>query len=578
MKKNGFGQTLESQSDLGEALRACRGAALFIAAFSFGINLLALAAPIYMMQLYDRVVSGRSFDTLVMLTLAFTLAMIALAVLDGLRGQVLARLGLWLDDRLAPRVIDAGLRATLVSAGGARAGEAVRDLGTLRGFLSGPATVPLMDSPWAPLYLLLLFLLHPVLGVIGLISGAVLFGLALANETLTKRPLQQANMAAAKSMRALDAAFRNAEVVEAMGMREGVIALWQREGGPGRAAQQTAGRRAAVVQALSKFTRLFVQSAIMGAGAWLVIENRASPSVLFGASFLIARALAPVENAIATWRSVISARLAYRRLESLFQHFPVAEKGMELPTPQGHLLVERLFFVPPGSDTPTLRGVSFSLMPGEVLGLIGPSAAGKTTLARCITGAWRAAGGNVRLDGADISVWHAADGGRHIGYLPQDVELFSGRVRDNIARLGHADPKSVIEAAKLAGLHTMIMQLPRGYDTDIGEGGVKLSGGQRQRIGLARALFGKPSLIVLDEPNSSLDSEGEAALIEAIAQAKARGAAVIVIAHRRSILEQADKILVMQDGTVAAFGARAEVMAKLNASPGTRQIVQGHVA
>jgi PrtD family type I secretion system ABC transporter len=559
---------MKPETELQVALRACRSTGFFLVAFSFGINVLALASPIYMMQLYDRVVSSRSVDTLVMLTLAFTLAIIALAVLDGLRGQVLSRLGLWLDDRLAPSVIFAGMQATLASAGASRAGEAVRDLGTLRGFLSGPATMPLMDAPWAPLFLGLLFVLHPLLGFIGLASGLVLFGLALLNEAVTKGPLQQANAAGAKSMRALDAAFRNAEAIASMGMLDGVIALWQREGSAGKEAQQIAGRRAAIVQALSKFIRLFIQSAIMGAGAWLVIQDRASPGVLFGASFLISRALSPVENAIVTWRSVISARLAYRRLQGLLEKLPQRTKGMALPAPEGHLSVERLVFVPPGGDAPTLRGVSFSLMPGEVLGIIGPSAAGKTTLARCLTGAWRPAAGHVRLDGADISVWHAADGGEHMGYLPQDVELFAGKVRDNIARLRYADPKAVIDAAKLAGLHNLIMQLPKGYDSEIGEGGVKLSAGQRQRVALARALFGKPCLVVLDEPNSSLDAEGEAALVEAIAQLKTRGATVVVIAHRRSILQQADKLLVLQEGVVSAYGSRAEVISRLNAGSG----------
>lgn len=547
---------------------------MFLIAFSFGINLLTLASPIYMMQLFDRVVSSRSADTLVMLTVAFTIALVALAVLDGLRGQVLARLGLWLDDRLAPSVILAGMRATLASAGASRAGEAVRDLGTLRGFLSGPATVPFMDAPWAPLFLAMLFVLHPLLGFIGLASGIILFGLALLNEAATKGPLREANAAGAKSMRTLDAAFRNAEAIEAMGMLEGVISLVQREGDAGKEAQQIAGRRAAIVQAVSKFVRLFVQSAIMGAGAWLVIQDRASPGVMFGASFLIGRALAPVENAIGTWRSVISVRLAYARLQGLLERLPQIEKGMQLPAPQGHLVVERLVFVPPGGEAPTLRGVSFALMPGEVLGIVGPSAAGKTTLARCLTGAWRPSAGNVRLDGADISVWHAADGGEHFGYLPQDVELFAGKVRDNIARLRYADPKAVIDAARLAGLHNTIMHLPKGYDSDIGEGGVKLSGGQRQRVALARALFGKPCLVVLDEPNSSLDAEGEAALVEAIGQLKSRGATVVVIAHRRAILDQADKILVLQEGAVAAFGSRNEVIAKLN-PPKTGAIPDG---
>jgi PrtD family type I secretion system ABC transporter len=558
---------MKPDTDLRQALRACRGAGFFLFAFSLGINVLALASPLYMMQLYDRVVSSRSVDTLIMLTLMFALAIGALVVLDTLRGQVLARLGTWLDERLGPAVIVAGLRASLATASGGRASEALRDLMTVRSFLSGPATMPLMDAPWAPLFIGLLYILHPLLGMVGLASGFVLFALAVLNEAITKNPLQQANRAAARTMRTVESAFRNAEVVEAMGMRDGVLRIWRREAHAGKLAQELAGNRAALVQGLSKYTRLMVQSAIMGVGAWLVIEDHASPGVMFGASFLIARALAPVENAIVTWKSVIAARFAYGRLQHLLEAVPPTPKGMALPRPQGDLSVERLTYAPPGSDTPILRGISFSLGAGEVLGLVGPSAAGKTTLARCITGAWRPNSGYVRLDGADIAVWHAAEGSDHMGYLPQDVELFAGTVRENIARLREADPEAVINAAKLAGLHEMIMRLPKGYDSDIGEGGLKLSGGQRQRIGLARALFGEPRVIVLDEPNASLDAEGESALIEAIAQLKARGTTLIVIAHRPSILQHADKVLVLKDGMAAAFGSRDEVIAKLNAPP-----------
>jgi len=560
---------MRRETDLQQALRACRAAGLFLMAFSAGINLLALASPIYMMQLYDRVLSSRSIDTLTMLTLAFTIALIALSILEGLRSLVLGRVGAWLDDRLGPPVIAAGLRAALGGVGAAPASEAMRDLSTVKNFLSGPTTTPLLDAPWAPLFLILLFILHPLLGMIGLLSTMLLFGLAVLNEFTTKRPLQQANLAVAKSMRALDAAFRNAEVVEAMGMHNGVLRLWRRAVRSGAQAQRVAANRAVIVQGLSRFSRLFVQSVIMGAGAWLVIVDGTSAGVLFGSSFLIGRALAPVDNAIATWRSVVSARFAYRRLQNLLEKVPAEPKGMALPRPQGRIAVERLVYVPPGSDVPILRGISFALQPGEVLGVIGPSAAGKTSLARCLTGAWRPTSGHVRLDGADISVWLGADAGEHIGYLPQDVELFGGTVRYNIARLSDAPPGPVIAAARLVGLHEAIMRLPKGYDSEIGDAGVKLSGGQRQRVALARALFGDPQFVVLDEPNASLDSEGESALVDVIAQLKARGATVIVIAHRPSILQHADKILILRDGLIEAFGPRTEIFAKLTPTAAT---------
>jgi PrtD family type I secretion system ABC transporter len=352
------------------------------------------------------------------------------------------------------------------------------------------------------------------------------------------------------------------------------VRLWRRDTAEAMEHQRAAGTRGAVILALSKFFRLFIQTAIMAVGAYLVIQQETSPGALFASSFLLGRALAPVENAIGTWKSLVSARLGYRRLKEMLAKNPARDRGMELPRPEGELSVERISYVPPGSDSPTLRGISFALNPGEVLGVIGPSAAGKSTLARMIAGTWSPAAGNVRLDGADISVWLDAGGSKHVGYLPQDIELFAGSVKDNIARLNDADPEDVIEAAKLVGLHETIMRLPRGYDSDIGEGGVKLSGGQRQRVGLARALFGSPRLVVLDEPNSSLDHEGEEALLQAIAHLKSQGTTVVVIAHRPSILGLADKLLVLRNGAVDAFGGRAEVIARLNAAqigPGRKQ-------
>ena len=562
----------ENLNDVHKALRACRGAFAIIMAFSLAINLLTLATPLYMMQVFDRVLSSRSGDTLVMLTLITVLAIAVLALLEAIRGQMLVRVGNWLDDRLGPTVFSGALRAALRSDPG-RAAQGLRDLGTMRGFIAGPSVTPLLDAPWAPIFIIALFALHPMLGLVGLGGGVVLFSLGFMNEIVTKQPLNRANLAASKTHQRAEAALRNAEVIRAMGMGEGVLRLWRRDSAGAQEAQRAAGTRGGLILAFSKFFRLLVQTVILGVGAWLVIHQEASAGAMFAASFLLGRALAPVENAIGTWRSLVAARLAHRRLDELVTALPEEGQGMALPRPVGELAVERLVFVPPGGEEPTLRGVSFELAPGEVLGIIGPSAAGKSTLARLIAGTWTPTAGKVRLDGADIGVWHDSGGSQHIGYLPQDIELFSGTVRDNIARLGDANPTAVIEAAKLVGLHELIMRLPRGYNSEIGEAGLRLSGGQRQRIGLARAVFGKPRLVVLDEPNASLDHEGEEALHHAIVRLKEAGTTVVMIAHRPSVLGLADKLLVLRNGAVDAYGSRAEVIAKLNAPAANRAAV-----
>jgi PrtD family type I secretion system ABC transporter len=538
---------------------------LVLAAFSFCINLLALASPLYMLQLYDRVLSSRSIDTLVMLTIIVIAALGMMSLLDGVRRLMLPRIAAWFDDRLGPAVLRSALDSAL-DGDDASPDRALRDLDAVRAFLGGAGVMPLMDIPWTPLFIAALFILDPLLGAIGAGSAVLLFGLGVLNELATRAPLADANSLALRNQRQAETTLRNAEVIRAMGLFEGITAIWQGSGNRAKAAQLVASDRGAVILAISKFCRLAVQTLIMGAGAWLVIKDNGSAGTIFASSFLLSRALAPVEGAIATWKSLVTARLAYRRLIDLSVRHPAPERGMELAPPDGKLAVERLVFVPPGAEAPTLRGVSFGLSPGEVLGIVGPSAAGKSTLARLVAGTWRPAAGHVRLDGADISVWHDSDGSRHIGYLPQDVELFAGTVRDNIARFQDADPAAIVEAAKLVGVHETIMRLPRGYDCEIGDAGVKLSGGQRQRLGLARAVFGAPRLVILDEPNSSLDHEGENALHEAIAHLKSAGTTVLIITHRASVLGLADKLLLLRDGAVQAYGGRTDVVAAINAA------------
>jgi len=553
-------------TELERALRACRPSFLALALFSLCVNLLALASPIYMLQLYDRVLSSRSIDTLIMLAIIVVAALGVMSLLDAIRRLILTRVAAWFHERLAPVVLRSSLQAALGPADG-QAARGMRDLDAVRGFFGGSGIMPLMDIPWTPIFIAVLFTLHPLLGAIGLGSALLLFGLAVLNEMTTRAALHRANATGLRSQHQAEAALRNAEVIRAMGMFRGFIEYWRRDDAAAESERRVAADRGTIILGISKFCRVAVQTLIMGAGAWLVITENGSAGTIFASSFLLSRALAPVENAIGTWKSLVTTRLAYRRLNRLLAGSPPAQPGMVLPRPEGHLHVERLTFAPPEAEAPTLRAVSFALGPGDMLGIVGPSAAGKSTLARLVAGTWSPLSGHVRLDGADIAVWHACDGSRHIGYLPQDIELLAGTVRDNIARFGDADPAAIIAAAQLAGLHETIMSLPRGYDSEIGEGGLKLSGGQRQRVGLARAVFGKPRLVVLDEPNANLDHEGEAALHEAIACLKEAGTTVLVITHRVSILNLADKLLVLRQGAAHAYGGRQEVLAAINPPP-----------
>jgi PrtD family type I secretion system ABC transporter len=545
------------------AAGACAASLAVVAAFSLAVNLLTLASPLYMMQLFDKVLSSRSGETLFYLTLITSAAVAVMCLIDAVRGQVLVRVGTWLDERLGPSVFGGALGVALKS-DPSRAAIAISDLQVVRGFMTGPSVLPLFDAPWSPIFVITLFALHPWLGFVGLGGIVTLSALAVLNEFATRQPLRLANSASLRTRQRAEAALRNAEVIRAMGMQEGVVRLWRRDMAETNEASLAAGARGSVILGVTRFVRMMLQIVILGVGAWLVIRQDVTPGAMFASSFLLARALAPVENAIATWKSLVAGRFSYRRLVDLLADMSWAQKGMDLPAPEGALLVDRVSFLPPGGEEPTLRGISFALLPGEVLGIVGPSAAGKSTLARLIAGTWRPTAGKVRLDNAEIAVWHASGGSRHIGYLPQDIELFSGTVRENIARLADAAPDQVIDAAKLAGLHGSIMGLPKGYDSEIGDAGVKLSGGQRQRIALARAVFGTPRLVILDEPNASLDQEGDEALHQAIIELKRRGSTVVIIAHRASILGLADKLLVLRQGMVDVYGNRADVISKLN--------------
>ena len=547
---------------LTRALVGCRRVWGGVALFSACLNVLMLAVPLYMMQIYDRVLTTGSVDTLLALTAMVAAALVVFGLLEALRGRVLARAGAWLDRELGSPVL-AGAVAAALRAGGGVSAQGLRDLAAVRGYLGGPGVMPLFDAPWAPVFLGIVFLVHPVLGWIGLGGALALFGCAVLNDVATRKKLTEANGAAAGALNAADAAIRNADAIAAMGMLPALARRWREAGARGLRLQTSASDASGSISALAKVLRFGLQVAMLGVGAWLVLGHEMSPGGMIAAAVILARGLAPVEQLITAWRALVGARTAWRRLRELMEHAPDHEGGTALPRPAGRVEAEKVGYLPPGVREPVLRQVSLRLDPGETLGIVGPSGAGKTTLVRLLVGSLAPTAGHVRLDGADLTAWPDADRGRYVGYLPQTVELFAGTVRDNIARLGETEDEAVVAAAERAGAHEVILGLPGGYDTPIGEGGVPISGGQRQRIALARAVFGEPPLLVLDEPNAHLDAEGEQALVEAVVGMREQGVTVVLIAQRAGVMAQVDKMLVLQAGSVTAFGPREEVLAAL---------------
>jgi ATP-binding cassette subfamily C protein len=542
-----------------QALSACREYFVAAAVFSLAINLLYLATPLYMLQVYDRVISSASVSTLVMLTVALLIALVALAGLDVVRARVLTRAGIRLDRRLAGRIV----AATVDQAGSGSRSQPLRDFDTFRQFITGSGIHALFDLPWAPIYIAVIFVLHPLLGAFAFASAVVLVVLALLNEALVRRPLAEAGDSASRNYAFTEMSLRNAEVVRAMGMVEGLLGRWARDRNRLLDRQTAASDRAAMISGIIRFMRLAMQSVILGLGAWLAIEREVTVGAMFAASILLGRSLQPVEQIVGAWRNLVSARSAWLRVRALIAANPPRDRATALPRPAGRLSVESVSFVAPGSARPILRNVAFRLEPGEVLGIIGPSGAGKSTLARHLVGVLTPSAGAVRLDGADISVWPHESLGKYLGYLPQDIELFADTVAANISRFRQGSDAEIVQAARLAGVHDMILRLPRGYETEVGEGGAVLSGGLRQRIALARAVFGDPSLVVLDEPSSNLDSEGDTALAECVVLLKQRGTTVVIISHRPSTLGAVDDMLVLREGMVEMFGKRPEIIARL---------------
>lgn len=547
--------------ELSRALGDVRGYFLTAGIFSLAINLLYLAGPLYMLQVYDRVVSSGSVTTLVMLTLALLLAYGALSGLDFVRARVLSRAGIRLDGLLASRVVAATLEQT--SSGTLRS-QPLRDFDTFRQFITGSGIHAIFDLPWAPIYLVVIFLLHPLLGAFALLGIVVLGLMALVNEWLVRHTLSQANEAATRNYGFTDMSLRNAEVVRSMGMTAGLLRRWSLDRDSMLERQLTASDRAARMSSAIKFVRMTMQSLVLGIGAYLAIQRFASVGVMFAASMLLGRTLQPVEQVVGGWRGFVGARDAFARVKRLLEANPPANNALILPRPSGRLDAQLVVFGMPGAPRPIIKGVSFNVAAGEALGVIGPSGAGKSTLARLLVGVTSPNSGAVRLDGADIAIWPKSRLGRYTGYLPQDVELFADTIAANIGRFERGDDAQVIEAAKLAGVHEMILALPQGYDTQVGEGGAVLSGGYRQRIGLARAVFGNPTYVVLDEPSSNLDSVGDAALAQCIDRLKEMGTTLVLISHRPGTISSVDKLLLLRDGMVEAFGGRQEVIARIS--------------
>lgn len=543
------------------ALKDCRRAFWSVAVFSGGVNLLMLAGPLYMLQIYDRVLSSRSVPTLVALTVFLVGAYAFQGALDVVRSRIVVRAATLLDRNLGTTVHAAVVRIANQSRNAGDALQPVRDLDQIRAFLTSAGPMAIVDLPWVPVFMVICFLIHPWLGMVALAGGLVLFALTILTERASREPAREVAQHSGLRGSMVEADRRNSESVVAMGMADALTARWATVN---NRYLNAVGRSSDVVGSygsVSKIVRLLLQSAMLGLGAYLVIYNELTAGSMIAASIMMGRALAPIETAIANWRGFIAARQSTGRLSAVLARIGTRGPSTELPAPVRSLDVEHIAVLAPGEQTAIVKDVTFSLVAGEALGVIGPSGAGKTSLVRALIGVWPPARGSVRVDGAELSHWDPAMLGRHVGFVSQGVELFDGTIADNISRMApKPDSAAVLQAAREADAHDMIQLLPNGYDTKIGEGGAALSAGQRQRVALARALYGNPFLLVLDEPNSNLDSVGEAALQKAIQSAKARGAVVILVAHRPSSLVLCDKVLVLVNGAQQAYGPRDEIL------------------
>ncbi|HEX5330356.1 type I secretion system permease/ATPase [Sulfuricurvum sp.] len=550
-------------NDVKTAISESKKTFYFTAFISLFINLLMLVPPLYMLQLYDRVLASRSEETLLMLTLIVIALFVVMGLLEFVRSRILIRVANRVDARLSDRLFEC-MFALANRFPSRTSAQPLNDLSQIRQFLGGTPLFAFFDAPWIPIYIAILFLFHPWFGWFGVVAIIIVMALTLMNEIRTKKGIENSSKLFQSSQSFILSSLRNSEVIEAMGMHEQIRNRWKKHYHGFLSEHSSASDEAGVWSNASKLIRILMQSLILGLGGYLAIISEVTPGMMMAGSLILGRALAPLDLMTNTWKQFTSARLAYSRLGQLMHDFPQQEPKTSLPAPKGRLSIENLTLVPPDSKIPSLHNLSFEIAAGETIGIIGPSAAGKSSLARALIGIWSPSGGNVRIDGALIDHYERSELGKYIGYLPQDIELFEGSVSENIARYAIPDPDKVIEAAQLCGVHEMILKLPQGYDTPIGIGGASLSGGQRQRIGLVRAVYNYPRIVVLDEPNSNLDDVGERALLNTITELKKRSITVILITHRPAILGITDKILLLREGVLQLYGSRNEVLTALS--------------
>ncbi len=550
-------------NDLQKALKTIKSSFITVGVYSFFINILALAAPIYMLAVYDIVMPAKGLDTLMVVTAVILVFFIGGALLEYVRSRVMIYVGNKLDTTLNERLFNASFDLAAKYPGKAGS-QPLRDFNTIKTFLTGPAAFAFFDAPWFPIYIGLMFAFDSVYGFYGLGATAIIIILTILNEKATKKGLEQSNEMNQKSMNYFNNAVRNVEVVEAMGMRRALHKRWAKKHYEFLQVHTEASKTASAYSNASKSFRMMSSSLMYGLGALLAINGSISPGMIIAGAVLLGRALAPISQLVATWKTFSSARIAYRNLNELLDEFQAPREKTKLPPPEGNITLEKLVVLPPLGEMPVLKGVNLSIKAGETVGIIGPSAAGKSSMAKAITGVWRANNGHVRIDGADITQYNRDELGVYMGYLPQDIELFEGSVAENIARFRDEAPEKIIQAAKISGTHELILKLPHGYETQVGPGGIALSGGQKQRVGLARAVYGIPKIIILDEPNSNLDDAGEYALMMALRFLKQQGSTIIFITHKRNLLALADKIAIVKDGTISAFDTRDKILQALS--------------